>query len=71
MYEARKMRRRSASLRSGKRDRKILHPDFHVPPVEAIADESSDDADRIQDEIRQQAEQVQDARHQVESGATP
>src|SRR5690349_15157073 len=35
-----------------KRDCEVLHPDFHVPAVEQITDVPADDAERIENEVR-------------------
>src|SRR5712692_7007629 len=55
---------RLAALR--KRDCEVLHPDFHVPAVEQITDVPARDAERIEHEVRDQADDVQHPQHQVE-----
>ena len=49
----------------GKRERKVLEPDLHVPPIEQIGDEPARDSDRIEDEVGNQTERVQHRDHQV------
>src|SRR6266849_1755178 len=55
---------RLAALR--KRDCEVLHPDFYVPAVEQITDVPARDAERIEHEVRDQADDVQHPQHQVE-----
>src|SRR5216683_1579624 len=59
---------RLAALR--KRDCEVLHPDFHVPAVEQIADVPARDAGRIEHDVRDQADGVQHPQHQVEKQLT-
>src|ERR1700737_3739705 len=49
-----------------KRDREVLHPDFYVPAVEQITEAPARDAERIENEVRDQADGVQHPQHQVE-----
>src|SRR6266851_5946604 len=55
---------RLAALR--KRDREIFHPDSHMPAVEQITDIPARDAERVENEVRDQADGVQHPQHQVE-----
>jgi hypothetical protein len=44
-----------------KRNLEILHPDFHVTPIESIEHQGASDAERIQHGVGQQADRVQRA----------
>ena len=45
----------------GECDGKIFHPDRDVTAVQAITDESANDAEQIKDDVGEQTERVEDA----------
>ena len=63
---SRTMRRRSCSLRSGKRDRQIDHRDRHVAAIQQKAEITAQHPEPIQNKIGQQAERDHDRAHQLE-----
>ena len=55
----------------GKRDRQIVHPDRHVAAVKQVAEITAEHPERIQNEIRQQAERDAAWRASIGTAASP
>src|SRR5258708_20014427 len=51
----------------GKRNLEVAHPDSRVAAVQMIAEPSSRNAERIQNEVRQDAQRVNSAAHHPEN----
>src|SRR5258705_603734 len=52
-----------------KRDREVLQANRNVAPIKTIPDEANRDPDWVEQEVGDQAEHVDDARHQVKQDA--